>query len=889
MAAVLEVVLKCRDDASVTLKQINQQVDSQKKNWEKSYGELAKVAQKAAIAITAIGAASLKFVGSARDMNAQLGMTGITIGATTGQMRSLAISTADAGFQLSEVIPTFDLLARAGVRSLETLKAVSKSFDDLGHAVGESAEQVAGEIIPTFDTFGININDAGQYVDRFTYLIKNTTLTLSDFQLTMRMLAPAINATGTTMDELIPILVAMEDKGIRGRRANALLTDALTQLDETGKPLIETLNLDADAVARIAKEMGNSTGITAQYAKQAETHLSIYEKMRAKFQELELQLGSFLTPLEPVLVGITALGPVMLILSNRTAVATGMWIAHKAAMAASTVATQAATAAQWALNVAMDANPIGLVIVALVALAAAIGVIIWKWDELTSFFSGKTRERVYVQAQALSEMTDDELRHIRDTEEFWRASFAKMILAWRKFYEDKQDVANKAWDADLADIDKYYGNLAQMEQDAKVSKVVFEQNATATEIDRLRKKYGMLEQEDTKGNRNLMQIAKDASQERLDIINQEMADIKAAYVKGISDRTAAIVRGYQDEIDALDDQTSAEEKILKKKDQQKRLTELRYAIPRSTSYEDYMSAVQDVADYEAQIAREQVLDSRDAEKEKLRDKIDAATTAGEEERAQFAETGIAANTTEGVIYNAHAKRLEDEKAGLDAALSEELNRIEVERIAAEKGSKDALVVKLDNIEKERIAAIAASDSQRDNAIANIQALSDAAQKAVDEGARQSTWENYGTASSGAMVAEKYGLQEINQNMSDQDVINYIKELRATSMPISEQELGLLALAYFGNKMPGSAETRAGLEGAIHGYQHGGVVPGPLGSPQLAIVHGGEEYAGVGGRVGGRTVNVVLNCAAFMGDQMQARAFASQIRRYIREDERLGGT
>lgn len=46
-------------------------------------------------------------------------------------------------------------------------------------------------------------------------------------------------------------------------------------------------------------------------------------------------------------------------------------IAHKIASIASTAATYALTAAQWALNVAMDANPIGLVILALAALAAA--------------------------------------------------------------------------------------------------------------------------------------------------------------------------------------------------------------------------------------------------------------------------------------------------------------------------------------------------------------------------------------------------------------------------------------------------------------------------------------------------------------------------------------
>jgi hypothetical protein len=59
---------------------------------------------------------------------------------------------------------------------------------------------------------------------------------------------------------------------------------------------------------------------------------------------------------------------------------TAAMIAHKAASIASTVATQAMAAAQWLLNAAMTANPIGLVVVALAALAAGF-VLAWQHSE----------------------------------------------------------------------------------------------------------------------------------------------------------------------------------------------------------------------------------------------------------------------------------------------------------------------------------------------------------------------------------------------------------------------------------------------------------------------------------------------------------------------------
>ena len=54
--------------------------------------------------------------------------------------------------------------------------------------------------------------------------------------------------------------------------------------------------------------------------------------------------------------------------SARSTIASGI---HKAAMLGGTIATYAAAAAQWALNAAMTANPIGLVIITVVALIAA--------------------------------------------------------------------------------------------------------------------------------------------------------------------------------------------------------------------------------------------------------------------------------------------------------------------------------------------------------------------------------------------------------------------------------------------------------------------------------------------------------------------------------------
>ncbi len=344
----------------------------------------------AGAALTGVGVAGLALVSSARKMNATLGMTGRTIGATTGEMRKLVLSTTNVTFPLESVVNTFELLAKAGIRDQEVLKATATAFDTLADATGSTAEQVAAKLIPAFKALGEDIPQTAAELDKFTFLTKNTTVSIDEFGSVMSYVAQFGDDLNLSLDDMVAVMTVLESKGKSGSTATKMFRTALSQAANGTATLNEALGITAEELAAVRVEMDGTTGSTQEYADIANSQFGIMDKLKQKWSELTFQLGSYLTPLEPVMAGMTALGPLFLILSTNMGVATVKWIAHTAAMIASKIAmiasivvTKGLAAAQWLLNAAMTANPIGIIIVAIGALIA-IGVLLWKnWDTIT--------------------------------------------------------------------------------------------------------------------------------------------------------------------------------------------------------------------------------------------------------------------------------------------------------------------------------------------------------------------------------------------------------------------------------------------------------------------------------------------------------------------------
>lgn len=106
------------------------------------------------------------------------------------------------------------------------------------------------------------------------------------------------------------------------------------------------------------------------------------------------QWGERLELISPIIMGIVGATDLM-ILANMVAQASWIrtaasMVAARTAMVATTVATGVATAAQWLWNAAMTANPIGIIIVAIAALVAAI-----VWIATQTDWFGKLWDKIW--------------------------------------------------------------------------------------------------------------------------------------------------------------------------------------------------------------------------------------------------------------------------------------------------------------------------------------------------------------------------------------------------------------------------------------------------------------------------------------------------------------
>ena len=275
----------------------------------------------AGMAVAGVGMMAL--TDSSMKTNAALSVTAIQMGATTEEMRELALETANVTFPLEEVTASFDLLSRAGMTNVDQMAATATAFDTLGDAVGLPASEVTTSLIPAFAAFGIPLEDAAAHTDTLTHLMRNTTVEMSDFSSMVNYLAADLDTMDLSMTDSVAVMEALAAQGVQGSAATREFRTAVSAADGDTQAFYEALGLTAKEVAGYSDKIEASTGITDKFAAAQNEQFTTMDKIRQSVSEATLQYGSFLEPLE-------ALGPAMTTLGPLIVAASSMNLAHAA-------------------------------------------------------------------------------------------------------------------------------------------------------------------------------------------------------------------------------------------------------------------------------------------------------------------------------------------------------------------------------------------------------------------------------------------------------------------------------------------------------------------------------------------------------------------------------
>lgn len=288
----------------------------------------------------------------------------IALAATVGGVAEMAKSAYEAAGQLEHAEASTE--AVFGSQAEEVEKYAAKA--DQAAGLSEQAyEQMA-------DTVGSKLANMGVAHDQLA--AKTNELIQMGANLSARY-------GGSTTDAVNALSKAMagQTKGLQQYGIVLKASDINTVLAANGqKNLTGEALRNATAVASLQLIQQQAGATTGAFAKQAGTAEGQQARLRAEYQNTEAKLGTLLLPamaqLMKILADVTGFAEqhtqAVVILG---AVFGGLALAVLGAEAAVRVweaAEKVATGAQWLWNAAMDANPIGIIVIAIAALAAGV-------------------------------------------------------------------------------------------------------------------------------------------------------------------------------------------------------------------------------------------------------------------------------------------------------------------------------------------------------------------------------------------------------------------------------------------------------------------------------------------------------------------------------------
>jgi len=298
--------------------------------------------------------------------------------AALGGLAAAAIPAINAASDLEES------MSKVGVIFGEGAKEVEAFAETAAKALGQSKQDVL-EAAGTFGTFGKAAGLAGTDLAEFSNRMTGLASDVASFN-------------NAEPDEVIQAMgAALRGEAEPMRRFGVLLNDAVLKQEALALGIYDGNGALTDQQKILAAQQAilkQTTDAQGDFARTSEGLANQTRIMKAQFEDVKAELGAALLPV------VLAILPVFAKLADFVGDNTELVLALAAvigglsaaivvanfAMKAWAAAQAIATAAQWAFNVALSANPIGLVVIAVAALVAGLVILYNKVDWVRDMF-----------------------------------------------------------------------------------------------------------------------------------------------------------------------------------------------------------------------------------------------------------------------------------------------------------------------------------------------------------------------------------------------------------------------------------------------------------------------------------------------------------------------
>lgn len=362
------------------------------------------------------------------------------VGKDLEKLEALSMNTAKASKMLgADVLKAYELVGSAKPELLENAEAldgVTRSVITLSKASRMDMEASAKSLTDVMNQFNIAGKDSGKVIDVLAAGAKFGAAAIPQISDAIVQFGTVAKQSNVSLQESVAAIEVFASKGIKGAEAGTKMRNVLTTL-ATAKALpkkaqkeLAKFGVDLDIVSdaslplnqrlkEMSKIAGDATAMVKVFGKENQgagaillNNIDALEDLTAKVDEngvaqtqattntntLKFALESIKTSFLNATTASNSKSKSLKIVKKalkfvadnmETVIAIGGillagFVALKVAsgiMTAISIATKIWTAAQWLLNIALNANPIGLIVLGIAALIGIIAAVIVKYDE----------------------------------------------------------------------------------------------------------------------------------------------------------------------------------------------------------------------------------------------------------------------------------------------------------------------------------------------------------------------------------------------------------------------------------------------------------------------------------------------------------------------------